>query len=70
MVRPGGVGALVEFMDAHPAGGIAGSRLEFPDGRPQASAFRFHSVFGEIDMGLRTVRKAGGALKLSPSAFR
>lgn len=53
VVRPGGVRALVEFMDAHPAAGIAGSRLEFPDGRPQASAFRFHSVFGEIDTGLR-----------------
>lgn len=53
IVRPGGVWALVEFMEAHPEAGIAGSRLEDPDGTPQHSAFRFHTVFSELDSGLR-----------------
>ena len=35
--------ALVDFMDANAAVGIAGSRLEDPDGTPQRSAFRFKS---------------------------
>ena len=40
-------------MDAHPKCGVAGSRLEDPDGTPQRSAFRFHSVLGELESGLR-----------------
>src|SRR4051812_1923790 len=39
IVRPGAVNRLLEFMDAWPTVGIAGSRLENPDGRPQRSAF-------------------------------
>jgi N-acetylglucosaminyl-diphospho-decaprenol L-rhamnosyltransferase len=53
VVRPGALGALVDFMEAHPDVGIAGSRLEDPDGTPQHSAFRFHTVLSEIDSGLR-----------------
>jgi GT2 family glycosyltransferase len=53
VVRPGAVQALVEFMDAHPIVGIAGSRLEDPDGTPQRSAFRFPSLWSELDSGLR-----------------
>ena len=53
IVRPGAFKALVEFMDSHPDVGIAGSRLEDPDGTPQHSAFRFHTVFSELDLGLR-----------------
>jgi len=53
VVRPGALRALVEFMEAHPDVGIAGSRLEDPDGTPQHSAFRFHTVLIEIDSGLR-----------------
>lgn len=53
LVRPGAVKALVRFMDAHPEVGIAGSRLEDPDGTPQRSAFRFPSVLGEVEGGLR-----------------
>ena len=53
VVRPGGVRALVEFMEAHPGAGIAGSRLEDPDGTPQRSAFRFPSLASEFDGGLR-----------------
>ena len=42
---------LVQFMDAHPDVGIAGSRLEDPDGTPQVSAFRFHSILSEFEHG-------------------
>lgn len=40
-------------MDEHPNVGIAGSRLEDPNGAPQHSAFRFHSVLSELDYSLR-----------------
>ena len=53
IVRPGGVRILVEFMKQNPDVGIAGSRLEDPDGTPQRSAFRFHSLASELDNGLR-----------------
>jgi N-acetylglucosaminyl-diphospho-decaprenol L-rhamnosyltransferase len=53
VVRPGAISALVEFMDQHPEVGIAGSRLEDMDGTPQRSAFRFPSVFSELNEGLR-----------------
>ncbi len=53
VVRPGAVKALVDFMDARPTAGIAGSRLEHPDGQPQRSAFRFPTVLSEIESGLR-----------------
>ena len=53
VVREGAVQALVDFMDANPNVGIAGSRLEAPDGRPQRSAFRFPGVLSELETGLR-----------------
>jgi len=53
IVRPGALRALVEFMEGRPDVGIAGSRLEEPDGTPQRSAFRFPSVLGELEGGLR-----------------
>lgn len=53
IVRPAALQALVDFMDEHPDVGIAGSRLEEPDGTPQSSAFRFHTVLSELDYGLR-----------------
>jgi N-acetylglucosaminyl-diphospho-decaprenol L-rhamnosyltransferase len=49
IVRPGALRALVNFMDAHPRVGIAGSRLEDPDGTPQRSAFRFPGVLSELE---------------------
>ena len=52
IVRPGALTALVDFMNEHPDVGIAGSRLEEPDGTPQCSAFRFHTVWSEVDSGL------------------
>ena len=53
IVRPGALKALVDFMDGHPDVGIAGSRLEDPDGTPQRSAFRFHTVLSELESGIR-----------------
>lgn len=53
IMRPGACQALVDFMEANPRVGIAGSRLEDPDGTPQRSAFRFPSLLGELESGLR-----------------
>jgi GT2 family glycosyltransferase len=53
VVRPGAVRALVEFLERHPKAGIAGSRLEDPDGTPQRSAFRFPTVWSEFENGIR-----------------
>lgn len=53
IVRPGALRALVEFLEARPEVGIAGSGLEELDGTPQRSAFRFPSVLGELEGGLR-----------------
>ncbi len=53
VVREGAISRLVEFLKAHPRAGVAGSRLENPDGTPQRSAFRFPGVLAEIENGLR-----------------
>ena len=53
VVRPNSLRALVDFMDRHPKVGIAGSRLEDPDGTPQRSAFRFHSPLGEFESSVK-----------------
>jgi GT2 family glycosyltransferase len=53
IIRPGALAVLVDFMDTHPEVGLAGSRLEDPDGTPQRSAFRFPSILGELEGGLR-----------------
>ena len=53
IVRPNAFKILVDFMEQHPDVGIAGSRLEDPDGTPQRSAFRFHTALSELDSSLR-----------------
>ena len=53
IVRPHALRELMDFMDTNPDVGIAGSRLEDPDGSAQVSAFRFHNVLNEFDRGLR-----------------
>jgi GT2 family glycosyltransferase len=53
IVFAGALAALVEFMDARQDVGIAGSRLEDPDGSHQHSRYRFHSVWSELDSGLK-----------------
>jgi N-acetylglucosaminyl-diphospho-decaprenol L-rhamnosyltransferase len=53
IVRPNAFAALVAFMDHNPTIGVAGSRLEEPDGTPQRSAFRFQSPLGEFEGNLK-----------------
>lgn len=53
IVFEGALRTLVEFMDAHPDVGIAGSRLLNPDGTQQHSRYRFASVWSELDSGLK-----------------
>lgn len=53
IVLKGAIQALVDFMDAHPDAGIAGSQLEEPEGRLQHSSFRFPSIFSELDHAFR-----------------
>lgn len=53
IVHPGGIEKLVAFLDRHADVGIVGSRLENRDGSAQCSAFRFHTIWGEIDSGAR-----------------
>src|SRR3954452_13342761 len=53
IVRPGAIRSLVDFLECRPEIGIVGSRLEEPDGTPQRSAFRFPTVLGELEGGLR-----------------
>jgi N-acetylglucosaminyl-diphospho-decaprenol L-rhamnosyltransferase len=47
-LRPGALGALLNFMAQHPTVGIAGSRLEYEDGRPQESHFRMLGLASEL----------------------
>jgi N-acetylglucosaminyl-diphospho-decaprenol L-rhamnosyltransferase len=52
-VDDGSLQRLLDFMDADPSVGIAGSRIHGPDGPTQVSAFRFPSVLGELEQTLR-----------------
>jgi N-acetylglucosaminyl-diphospho-decaprenol L-rhamnosyltransferase len=53
IVRPDAFKALVDYMDQNPMVGIAGSRLEDPDGTPQRSAFRFQSPLSALEGSMR-----------------
>ncbi len=50
---PGSVAALLDFLDAHPAHGIAGSYIHGPDGDTHTTAFRFPSLASELEGTLR-----------------
>lgn len=52
-VRGSAVTALVEFLDAHPEVGIAGSSFENPDGSDWPHAFRFPSIASQFEQGIR-----------------
>ncbi len=52
-VRPGAIGALVRFLEAHPDVGIAGSSFENRDGSDWSIAFRFPTLLSELDAGLQ-----------------
>jgi GT2 family glycosyltransferase/serine acetyltransferase len=45
----GSVVRLVEFMDDNPDAGLAGSHVHGPDGTSQGAAFRFPSVYSELE---------------------
>lgn len=47
------VRTLVDFMDATPSAGVAGTRIHNMDGTRHVSAFRFPSALGELEAGLR-----------------
>lgn len=49
---PGCVGALVDFLEAHPEAGIAGSYVHGPEPVPHKTAFRFHSLASELETTL------------------
>ncbi|HKA06775.1 MAG TPA: glycosyltransferase family 2 protein [Gemmataceae bacterium] len=53
LVHPGASTALIDFLEANPDVGIAGGRLENPDGSPQTSAFRFPSLLGVLEDTIR-----------------
>jgi N-acetylglucosaminyl-diphospho-decaprenol L-rhamnosyltransferase len=52
-IHPGAVRELVSFMEQRPDVGLAGSRLEQPDGSINRSAFRFPGVRSELILGAR-----------------
>jgi GT2 family glycosyltransferase len=51
--------SLVDFMDAHPKAGIAGSQLLSPEGEIQGSPFRTFGIGTELDRGLRMGKLSG-----------
>jgi len=53
LIHPGAYEALVRFFEDHPGAGIAGSRLEDPDGTVQVSSFNDFSVKSEMLSGFR-----------------
>lgn len=53
IVRPNALKQLVDFLDQRPRVGIAGNRLEDPDGKPQHSAFRFPTPLSEFEASLK-----------------
>lgn len=46
--RPGSIAELLQAAKKHPDAAIISPRLEWPNGEPQISCFRFHSPFSEI----------------------
>jgi N-acetylglucosaminyl-diphospho-decaprenol L-rhamnosyltransferase len=50
-VRHNAVTKLVAFMEKNPKVGIVGSRIENPDGGPQLSSFKFHTLLTELNRG-------------------
>ncbi len=53
LVRDGAIQIMLTFMEEHPDVGIAGSRLEAPDGTAHRSAFQFSSVWSELEGTVR-----------------
>jgi N-acetylglucosaminyl-diphospho-decaprenol L-rhamnosyltransferase len=53
LVKPGALRVLLETAGGLPRAGIVGTALQGLDGTPQASAFRFLSVLGELENAVR-----------------
>lgn len=53
IVQEHALDALVDFMDAHPRAGIAGSQLIAPDGTVEYTPFPFPGIITELTRGLR-----------------
>ncbi|PSL19166.1 glycosyltransferase [Shimia abyssi] len=49
----GSVSALLDHMQANPKTGLAGSYIHGPDGDPHLTAFRFPSIWGELEGAAR-----------------
>lgn len=54
LVRPGAIVELMTAMDDRPDIGLVGPRLEWPDGTPQESCFRFRTPITEMITAART----------------
>jgi N-acetylglucosaminyl-diphospho-decaprenol L-rhamnosyltransferase len=52
VVRPGAVDAVMQFLESNPVAGIVGTGVENEDGSTWLSAFRFPSVWSELDQAL------------------
>lgn len=52
-VHDGAVAALADFLETHPDTGVAGSRLENPDGSLRSFGFRFPAPWREFLRGAR-----------------
>ena len=48
IVRSGAITSLVKAMEANPKAGLVSPRLEWPNGEPQISCFRYHSPLSEL----------------------
>jgi GT2 family glycosyltransferase len=55
-VQPGALATLLSEMKAHPLVGVAGPRLELPDGTPEVSCFRDHTPVSELLSAAETQR--------------
>lgn len=53
-ICPGAIVNMLRFMDENPRVGIAGSRVLNADGTKRPSAWRFHSILGELERTART----------------
>jgi len=72
IVRPGAIDELVGAAERHPRAGLIGPRLEWPDGRPQESAFRERTPRTELlaaaSTGLLTRLLGGRSVALPVSS--
>jgi GT2 family glycosyltransferase len=69
-VDPGAIGALVDFMEAHPQAGFAGSQVRGDDAVPHTTHFRFPTIAGEFEQAIKlglVTRALGNAVIPMPA---